>query len=94
MDLAAAEATVHTSIFVREFLSKHKTVSMPQPLYSTDLASADFFLFPKLKTAMQEKHFATIEEIKEKSKQELLAIPKSTFRKGFEDWGVTLKGIS
>ena len=32
------------------------------------------------------KRFATIEEIKEKSKQELLAIPKTPFQKYFEDW--------
>ena len=32
------------------------------------------------------KRFATIEEIKEKSKQELLLIPKKAFLKRFEDW--------
>ena len=32
------------------------------------------------------KRFATIEEIKEKSKQELLAIPKGAFQKYFEEW--------
>ena len=32
------------------------------------------------------KRFPTIGEIKEKSKQELLAIPKSVFQKCFEDW--------
>ena len=40
---------------------------MPQPPYSPDLATADFFLFPKLKLQMKGKRFATIEEIKEKS---------------------------
>ena len=35
---------------------------------------------------MKSKRFATIEEIKEKSKQELLVIPKSAFQKCFEDW--------
>ena len=35
---------------------------------------------------MKGKHFATIEEIKAKSKQELLAIPKSAFHKCFENW--------
>ena len=35
---------------------------------------------------MKVKCFATIKEIKEKSEQELLAIPKSTFQKCFEDW--------
>ena len=52
---------------------------MPQP---PDLA----FLFPKLKATMKGKRFATIEEIKEKAKQELLAIPKSAFHKCLEDW--------
>ena len=40
----------------------------------------DFFLFPKLKTLIKGKRFATIEEINEKSKEELLAIPKSAFQ--------------
>ena len=44
------------------------------------------FLFPKLKTPMKGKCFATIEKIKEKSKLDLLAIPKSAFQKHFEDW--------
>ena len=59
---------------------------MPQPLYPPDLASADAFLYPKLKTPMKGKGFATIEEIKEKSKQKLLAIPKVAFQKCFENW--------
>ena len=52
---------------------------------------------------MKGMSFATIEEIKEKSKKELLAILKSAFQKCFENWkkrwhnciiseGVTLKG--
>ena len=50
-------------------MTKNKTVIMPQPPYLPDLASADFFLFQKLKTMMKGKCFATIEEIKENSKQ-------------------------
>ena len=69
-------ALAHTSMLVREFLVKNKTVLMSQPPYSPGLAPADFFLSPKLKTPMKGKHFATIEEIKEKSKHQLLAMPK------------------
>ena len=50
------------------------------------MAPGDIFLFPKLKTAMKGKRFATIEKIKEKSKQKVLAMPKSVFQKCFEDW--------
>ena len=62
-------------MFVREFLAKNKTVIIPQPPYSPDLAPDDFFLFPKLRKLMKEVlRFATIKEIKEKSKQELLVL--------------------
>ena len=47
---------------------------------------AVFFLLTKLETSMKENRFTTIEEIKEKSKQELLAIPKSVFQKCVENW--------
>ena len=67
-------------MLVREFLAKNKTIIMPQSPYSTDLGPGDFFLFPKLKP-VKGKHFATIEEIKEKSKRELLAIPKNAYQK-------------
>ena len=68
-----------TSMLVREFLAKNKNVFVPQPPYSPDLVPVDFFLFPKLKTPMKGKRFATIEKIKEKSKQELLTI-REVFR--------------
>ena len=48
-------------------LAKNKTIIMPQQPYSPDLALAEFFLFPKLKTPMKGKRFVTIEEIKDKS---------------------------
>ena len=67
------------------FLAKNKTVIMPQPPCLPDSAPAVFFLLAKLKTLKKGKCFVTIEEIKEKSKQELLAIPKSTFEKCCED---------
>ena len=50
-------------MLVREFLAKTKTVILPQPTFSPDLASADFFLLLKLKTPMTGKRFATIEKI-------------------------------
>ena len=74
----------HTSMLVPDFVAK--TVIKPQPHYSSDLAPSGFFLLPKLKTPMKAKHFAMIEVIKEKLKQDMLAITKSAFQKYFEDW--------
>ena len=56
---------------------------MPQPPYSPVLTPADFFPLPK--TEDTDSGFAMIEEIKEKSKRELLAIPKIAFQKCFEN---------
>ena len=39
-----------------------------------------------IESKAQSYRFAKIEEIKEKSKQELLAIPKNPFQKCYEDW--------
>ena len=71
-------ARAHTSMLVW-------TVIISQPPYSPSLAPTDLFFFPKLKTPIKGKRFATIEEIKAKSKQEPLAITKSSFQKCFED---------
>ena len=76
----------HTPMLVSESMTKNKTVIMSQPSYSADLAPDDFFLFPKLKAPMKGKRFTAFEEIKEKSKQELLTMPKGAFQKCFRDW--------
>ena len=44
-------------LLVHEILIKNKNVIMPQPPLSSDLVSADFFLFPKLKTPIKGKRF-------------------------------------
>ncbi|UYV80763.1 hypothetical protein LAZ67_19001657 [Cordylochernes scorpioides] len=79
-------ATAHTSLLVRDFLAKNNTLMMPQPPYSPDLAPCDFFLFPKLKRPMKRRRYATLDEIKTASKEELKKIFKNDFLKCFEDW--------
>ena len=50
-------APAHASLLTREFLTKHGTAVVPQPLYSPDLAPADFLLFPKLKSSLKGRRF-------------------------------------
>jgi histone-lysine N-methyltransferase SETMAR len=45
-------APAHASLLIRIYLAKHQTSVVPHPPYSPDLAPADFFLFPKLKTTL------------------------------------------
>ena len=79
-------APAHTSFLVRKFLAQNNTITLPQPAYSPDLAPCDVFLFPKLKRTMKGRRYATIEEIKTPSKEELNKITKNDFLKCFEDW--------
>ncbi|UYV77151.1 hypothetical protein LAZ67_14003451 [Cordylochernes scorpioides] len=67
-------ASALTSLLVRDFLAKNNTLMMPQPPYSPDLAPCDFFLFPKLKRPMKGRRYATLDEIKTASKEELKKI--------------------
>ena len=63
-----------TLMLMHGFLAKHKIVIIPQPPCSPDL-TPDPPTFSSSQDTEKGKHFAMIEEIKEKPKQELLAIP-------------------
>ena len=56
-----SNAPVHNSILARDYMTKMGIKTVPQPLYSPDLALCDFCLFPKLRGCRYE----TIEEMKE-----------------------------
>jgi histone-lysine N-methyltransferase SETMAR len=63
--LLHGNAPAHASLLIREFLAKNETTVEPQPPYSPDLAPADSFLFPKLKSTLKGRRFESIEETEE-----------------------------
>ncbi|XP_035231882.1 histone-lysine N-methyltransferase SETMAR-like [Stegodyphus dumicola] len=58
-------ACPHIALPVRQFLAQHD-VEMQHPPYSSDLALADFFLFPKLKNLMKGTRFQDVEAIEKR----------------------------
>ena len=76
----------HASLLIHSYLAKHQTSVVPHPLYSPDIAPADFFLFPKPKTTLKGCRFQTIEEIQENVIKELCAITESVFQEAFQQW--------
>jgi len=64
-------------------LAKYQTSVVPHPPNIPDLAPADFFLFPKLKTTLKGRRFQTIEGIRENAIRELRAITESAFQEAF-----------
>jgi hypothetical protein len=59
---------------------------LPQPSYSLDLAPADFFLFPKLKSKLKGRWFQMNQEIMENSQTELRGISKEAYQDCFQKW--------
>ena len=77
-------ASAHKSLLIRSYLAKHQTSVVTHPPYSPDLAPADFFLFPNLKTTLKGHCFQTIEEIQENVIRELRAITESAFQEALQ----------
>ena len=76
----------HALLLIHIYLAKHQTSVVPHPPYSPDLAPADFFLFPKIKTTLKGCRFQTIEEIQENVIRELRAITERAFQEAFQQW--------
>jgi len=79
-------ARAHASLLIRSYLTKHQTSAVPHPPYSPDLAPADVFLFPKLKTTLIGRRFQTIEEIQGNATRELRTIRESALQEEFQQW--------
>nr|CAH7750035.1 unnamed protein product [Callosobruchus chinensis] len=86
MRIVHDNAPAHTALSVKQFLTKNGMTPIVHPPYSPDLAPCDFFLFPRLKKDMKGKRFASVEEVKQKSLKGLKNIPKTEFKKCFEQW--------
>jgi len=79
-------APANLSFLVHNFLAKNETTIVPQPPYSPDLAPADFFLFPKLKSTLKGRPFDTTDKIQKNSMNESFAIPKEAFQRWQKRW--------
>ena len=62
--------------------------TLPHPLYSPDLATRDFFLFPKLKTDLKGYHFGTAENVQTaaSSRRALNNISSEDSLHCYEEW--------
>ena len=78
-------ASSYTALVLRDHFVKNFTHIVQQPPYSSDLASCDFWLFPKLKRPLRGTRFESIDEIKAESKKVLMAIPEKDYLACFED---------
>ena len=74
-------ATSYKTKKVNEFFMKKQICVIDHPPYSPDLSPCDYFLFPKLKTAMEGAYYDDVLTIQAAVTQVLKNIPKSEFKK-------------
>jgi histone-lysine N-methyltransferase SETMAR len=67
-------ALAHPSLPVSQFLAGEGISAMDHPPCSPDLAPADLWLFPKLKSVLKAKHFLDVEGIKSSMEKMLTVI--------------------
>jgi histone-lysine N-methyltransferase SETMAR len=79
-------APTHSSLRVLQLLAGKGISATDHPPYSPDLASADFWLFPKLMSVLKGKRFSDVENIKSSVKRILTDIPVQDFKNCFEQW--------
>jgi len=97
-------ASSHSAIIIRKFLTKNETNTIQQPSNSPDMAFCDFFLFDRVKKPLWGTRFNSRKEVIEKSKTALMAIPTIEFQNvsragssagiktALQSMGSTLKG--
>ena len=76
----------HTALSVREFLGTKQITVLEHPAYSPDLASSEFFLFPKIKEILKGRRFDDIDDIRSNTTAALKVIPQNQFQNCFEGW--------
>jgi hypothetical protein len=79
-------APAHDARAVRTFLAKKSILKLDHPPYSPGFVPCDFWLFPKLKTALKGHGFSDISDIQGHATTILKSIPEEEFQKCFEQW--------
>ncbi|KAG5321996.1 MOS1T transposase, partial [Acromyrmex heyeri] len=79
-------APAHNALSVKRYLAARGTPVLEHAPYSPDLAPCDFFLFPKIKSALKGTRFESMEEVKRKSAELLNVLTKEDFQHCFDQW--------
>ena len=79
-------APAHTTLSVQLFLTKNGMTPKPHPPYSPNLTLSDFILFPWMKKVLKGKHFASVEEVKQKTAEALKGLKINEFKTCSEQW--------
>jgi transposase len=86
--------SVHTSRASTEWLEEYGMRRMPQPPYSHDLASSDFYLFPTVKEKFERTQVADEDQFFESIQAILRGIDQEELNKVFQAWVQRVQEVS
>ena len=84
-------APAHSALSVKRFLAKYSIPVLDHPPYSPDLAPCDFYLFPKVKSALKGTRFESIEAVKKRAARVLKELTEEDFQHCFEQWKIRME---
>ena len=73
------------------FLAKHRITVLEHPPYSPDLTPCDFFLFPKVKSALKGTRFETVDAVKAKVAEVMKGLSEDDLKHCFEQWKIRME---
>jgi transposase len=76
-------APAHRSVLVHDFLEENNETTLELSPYSPDLAPADFYLFPRLKSALKARSFRDANDIIKNATAELKRFSQNGFPECF-----------
>ncbi|GBL84997.1 Mariner Mos1 transposase [Araneus ventricosus] len=82
--LLHGNAPPHRALIVKKYLARHSVTTLEHPPYSPDLAPADFYLFPRLKTKLKGHRFVYSDEVIENAMKQLKDLSNNGFQECFE----------
>lgn len=84
-------APAQSALSVKTFLAKRNIPILDHPPYSPDLAPSDFFLFPKVKSALKGTRFETFKAVKEKATEVMNGLPENDLQHCYEQWKIRME---
>jgi hypothetical protein len=86
-------APTHRSVLVKDFLAKNNVKTLPHTPYSLNLAPADFYLFPQLKSALKGWHFRGATNIIKNVMEELKRLSQNGLHECFQPFLVAGRSV-
>ena len=79
------------ALSVKRYLAKNNVPVMEQPPYSSDLAPCDFFLSPKIKSALKGTRFESVDAVKAKLTQLLNSLTQDDLQHCYQQWKIRMQ---